>query len=85
MLYGDTGFRPQPRTIRGEQRHMTRPNPKEIKAVADVAGVPVSAEVATRIANSIGPAFEGFAAVAGTLPFDLEPATFILVQMTVSK
>ena len=59
---------------------MTRPTAKEIKAMADVAGVPVSAEVATRIANSIGPAFEGFAAVAGTLPFDLEPATFIVVQ-----
>jgi hypothetical protein len=59
---------------------MTRPTPKEIKTMADVAGVPVSAEVATRIANSIGPAFEGFEAVAGTLPFDLEPATFAVVQ-----
>jgi hypothetical protein len=59
---------------------MTRPTPREIKAMADVAGVPVDAEVATRIANSIGPAFENFAPVAGTLPFDLEPATFLLVQ-----
>ena len=59
---------------------MTKPTPKEIKAIADVAGVPVSADVATRVANSIGPAFEGFAAVAGTLPFDLEPASFLLVQ-----
>jgi hypothetical protein len=59
---------------------MSRPTPKEIKAMADVAGVPVSTEVATRVANSIGPAFEGFAAVAGTLPFDLEPASFLLVQ-----
>ena len=59
---------------------MTRPSAKEIKAIADVAGVPVSADVAARIANSIGPAFEGFAAVAGTLPFDLEPASFLLVQ-----
>jgi hypothetical protein len=59
---------------------MTRPGPKEIKAITDVAGVPVTAEIAARIANSIGPAFEGFAAVAGTLPFDLEPATFLLVQ-----
>ena len=48
--------------------------------MADVAGVPVDTDVATRIANSIGPAFEGFAPVAGTLPFDLEPATFLLVQ-----
>jgi hypothetical protein len=59
---------------------MTRPTPKEIKAMADVAGIAVDAEAATRIANSIGPAFEGFAALAGTLPFDLEPATFLLVQ-----
>jgi len=59
---------------------MTRPTPKEIKAIADVAGVPVSPEVATRIANSIGPAFEGFEAIAGTLPFDLEPASFLLAQ-----
>ena len=59
---------------------MTRPTAKEIKASADIAGVPVSSEVAERIANSIGPAFEGFAAVAGTLPFDLEPAGFLLVQ-----
>jgi hypothetical protein len=59
---------------------MTKPTPKEIKAMAGVAGLPVDDEVAARIANSIGPAFDGFAAVAGTLPFDLEPATFTHVQ-----
>ena len=59
---------------------MTRPSPKEIKAIADAAGVAVDAEVAARIANSIGPAFEGFAPISGTLPFDLEPASFLLVQ-----
>ena len=59
---------------------MTRPAAKEIRGMADVAGVPVDAEIAARIANSIGPAFDGFAAVAGTLPFDLEPATFVVVQ-----
>ena len=59
---------------------MTRPTHKEIKAIAEVAGVPVTADVAARIANSIGPAFEGFEAVAGTLPFDLEPASFLLAQ-----
>ena len=59
---------------------MTKPTAKEVKAMTDVAGVPVDAEVATRIANSIGPAFEGFAPIAGTLPFDLEPASFLLVQ-----
>jgi len=59
---------------------MTRPSPKEVKAIADTAGVPVEADVATRIANSIGPAFDGFAPIAGTLPFDLEPAGFVLAQ-----
>jgi hypothetical protein len=59
---------------------MTRPTAKEISAMANVAGLPVSADVAARIANSIGPAFEGVAPVAGTLPFDLEPASFLLVQ-----
>jgi hypothetical protein len=61
---------------------MTRPTAKEIKAMAGVAGLPVTDEVAARVANSIGPAFDGFAPVAGTLPFDLEPATFNLVQTT---
>jgi len=59
---------------------MTRPTAKEIKAIAGVAGVPVTDDVAARIANSIGPAFEGLAPIAGTLPFDLEPATFLVVQ-----
>jgi hypothetical protein len=59
---------------------MTRPTAKEIKAMADVAGVPVDNDVAARIANSVGPAFDAFAAIAGTLPFDLEPSTFVVVQ-----
>ena len=59
---------------------MTRPTPKEIKPIAQVAGVPVDDEIATRISNSIGPAFEGFEAIAGTLPFDLEPALYPLAQ-----
>ena len=59
---------------------MSKPDAKQIKAMAEVAGMPVSAEVAERIAHSIGPAFEGFAPVAGTLPFDLEPATFLVAQ-----
>jgi hypothetical protein len=59
---------------------MTKPTDKEVKAIANVAGVPVDADVAARIAGSIGPAFEGFAAIAGTLPFDLEPASFAVVQ-----
>ena len=64
---------------------MTRPTPGQIKGMAGASGVPVGDDVAARIANSIGPAFEGFAAVAGTLPFDLEPATFILVQRETAR
>lgn len=48
--------------------------------MAALAGLPVEDDVAARIANSVGPAFDGFAAVAGSLPFDLEPATFLIVQ-----
>ncbi|MDN4984367.1 hypothetical protein KUL72_35470 [Bradyrhizobium arachidis] len=59
---------------------MTRPTTKEIQATVRIAGIPVDDEIATRISNSIGPAFEGFAAIAGTLPFDLEPALYPLAQ-----
>jgi TRAP-type uncharacterized transport system substrate-binding protein len=65
---------------------MAKPTVKQVKAMTEVSGMPATDEVAERIANSIGPAFEGFAAVAGTLPFDLEPATFLAVQnMKVAK
>ncbi len=59
---------------------MTRPTAKQIKAMANVADVPVDDEAAERIANSIGPAFEAFAPISGTLPFDLEPALYTLAQ-----
>ena len=59
---------------------MTRPDPRQVRAMTDVAGVPQDAEVSARIANSIGPAFDGFAPVGGTLPMDLEPASFLVVQ-----
>ena len=59
---------------------MTKPTAKEIKAMTEITGLPVDADVAARIAHSIGPAYEGFGAVGGTLPFDLEPANFRLVQ-----
>jgi hypothetical protein len=58
----------------------TRPTPAGIKEMAATAGLPVDDAVAARIANSVGPAFDGFAPVAGSLPFDLEPATFLVVQ-----
>jgi hypothetical protein len=65
---------------------MTRPDPKQVKVMTEIAGVPQDAEVSARISNSIGPAFDGFAPVAGTLPMDLEPASYLVVQRaTVSK
>ena len=59
---------------------MTRPDARQVKAMTDVAGVPQDSDVSARIANSIGPAFDGFAPVSGTLPMDLEPASFLVVQ-----
>jgi hypothetical protein len=59
---------------------MTKPSAKQIKILSEVTGLPASDEVAERIAVSMGPAFENFAAIAGTLPLDLEPATYIAVQ-----
>ena len=59
---------------------MTKPTPQYVSAIAEAAGLPVDKEVATRIASSIGPAFEGFAPIAGTLPMDLEPASFVVAQ-----
>ncbi|GLR87181.1 hypothetical protein [Bradyrhizobium iriomotense] len=61
---------------------MTSPTAKDIKAMADTAGVPVDEETATRIANSMGPVFDGFATIAGTLPMDLEPSLYVLAQTT---
>lgn len=61
------------------------PSASDIGAMAGVAGVPVTTEIAQRIAASIGPAFVGYASVSGTLPFDLEPATFVSVQNKTAK
>jgi hypothetical protein len=59
---------------------MTKPTPQNVSAMAEATGVPVDKDTATRIANSIGPALEGFAPIAGTLPFDLEPASYVVAQ-----
>ena len=59
----------------------TRPNANEVEAMAKAAGVPVTQIEAERIVQSIGPAFDGFASIAGTLAFELEPAKFTAVQI----
>ena len=63
---------------------INRPTADAIQALARVAGMALTGDVAARIANSIGPAFDSFAPLAGTLPFDLEPATFLVVQTEAS-
>lgn len=65
---------------------MTRPTAREIKVMAHVADLPVDDEAATRVERSMGPSFDAFAPIAGTLPLDLEPAMYVLAQLTkVSK
>lgn len=65
---------------------MTIPTARQIKAITAIGGLAIADDVADRIAHAIGPAYEGFAAIAGTLPMDLEPATFLVVQnMDVAK
>ncbi|MBC7577545.1 hypothetical protein [Tardiphaga sp.] len=65
---------------------MTIPTARQIKAITEIGGLAIADDVAERIAHAIGPAYEGFAAIAGTLPMDLEPATFLVVQnMDVAK
>ena len=64
---------------------MKRPEPQDVIAMARVVGVTVDHEIAARIIRSIGPALEGFAPVAGTLPFDLEPASFVVAQLKGSQ
>jgi hypothetical protein len=58
----------------------TSPSAEQVTTMAEVAGIAVGPDEAARIAASIGPGLRGFGPVAGTLPFDLEPAQFIVVQ-----
>jgi len=54
--------------------------PEAVAATARSAGYDLAPEAAARIATGLAPAFAAFAAIAGTLPLDLEPAGFIKVQ-----
>ncbi|MEW6256234.1 MAG: hypothetical protein AB1592_09765 [Pseudomonadota bacterium] len=60
---------------------MTAPLTAEaVRATATTAGLDFSPETAARIVTAIAPALAAFAPIAGTLPLDLEPATFQRVQ-----
>ena len=61
---------------------MTAPTAKQVKVIAEIGGLMVADGDAERMAGALGPGYDGFAAIAGTLPMDLEPATFLVVQNT---
>lgn len=54
--------------------------PEDAAATSRTAGYVLPPEAAARIATGISPALQAFATIAGTLPMDVEPATFTLVQ-----
>lgn len=56
------------------------PSPEDVIVLAKSAGFAIDRSVAQRITTSIGPALRGLDGVVGTLPFDLEPTTFVRVQ-----
>lgn len=58
----------------------TNVTPERVDATVRLAGLDLPQESAARIATAIAPAFVLFAPVAGTLPFDLEPAAFLTEQ-----
>lgn len=60
---------------------MSRPLAAEdAAAIARAAGLDLSPADAARTAAGISPGLAAFAPVAGTLPLDIEPATFLTVQ-----
>jgi hypothetical protein len=61
------------------------PAADDIAAMAKAAGLPVDPDVALRIATSMDPALKGFSPISGTLPFDLEPASFVVIQNGAGK
>ncbi|MFG1214842.1 hypothetical protein V5F72_20325 [Xanthobacter flavus] len=53
---------------------------EDAAAIIRAAGLDLPASDAACIASGISPGLAAFSAIAGTLPFDLEPATFLAVQ-----
>ncbi|MGU3493889.1 hypothetical protein ACLBXM_07600 [Xanthobacteraceae bacterium A53D] len=61
------------------------PTPEAVAATARAAGFALAPETAARVARAVAPAMAGFAPIAKSLPFDLEPATFVAVQQEAGK
>lgn len=53
---------------------------EEVRAMAGTVGISLPADVAARIAGAVDPTIAGFARVSDKLPFDVEPASFVVVQ-----
>lgn len=60
-------------------------SPEDAAAIIRAAGLDLTDADAARIASGISPGLAAFSAVAGTLPFDIEPATFLTVQRPVTE
>lgn len=58
----------------------SRLTPEAVRETARTAGLDLTPEAALRIVTAIAPAIDTFAPVVGTLPLDLEPATFQRIQ-----
>jgi hypothetical protein len=58
---------------------------EEVRAMAGTVGVSLPAGVAARIAGAVDPTITGFARVSDKLPFDVEPASFVVVQNSGNK
>ena len=53
--------------------------PAQVAAIAAAAGVPLEAAAAARVARTVGPVAARLAAGDVAVPFEVEPATFLLV------
>lgn len=54
--------------------------PDQVAAIAAAARVPLDAAAAARVARTVSTISARFAALNLTVPFEVEPATFVAVQ-----
>jgi hypothetical protein len=57
----------------------------EVRAMAATVDVAISDDIAARISGAVDPTIAGFAGVSAKLPFDIEPASFVVVQNKQAK
>ena len=55
-------------------------NPERVRLIAEAARVPLRPEASARIARSVGPTAQRFAAEKVAVSFETEPSTFVVVQ-----